>query len=436
MARSVYHLPCTRLLIGAAFASGMLNAASAEENKSPIRLAVVTFLSGPAAGAIGVPARNGAELIIDAINDGTLPAPFDSPGLAGRPIEAVYVDESGGAIKQVTEFRNLVGRRSIDAVVGYISSGDCAAIAPVAEELKTLTVFATCGNPVFEERDYRYVFQTVSLPAPENIGLARFVAERFPDIRSVSGINPNYAWGQDSWTAFSSSLKVLRPEVKVADELWPKLFSGQYGAEITRLLSSGPDLIHTALWGGDLEAFISQAAPRGLFKRSQVVFGAGVQILPLIGRRLPDGTIISTLGPHGSLMPESDMAAWFIESYANRFGGEQGVGPTHYAEALIGLKAAFDKASAGADDHVSIEDVIDGFEYLEWHGLSGLVRMANGNGHQAILNAAIALTMYDEARGRVVPTEIVYLDAECVSPPSGWKSNDWIEAGFPGAKCR
>ena len=103
--------------------------------------------------------------------------------------------------------------------------------------------------------------------------------------------------------------------------------------------------------------------------------------------------------------------------------------------AFFGLKAAFDKASAGASDEASIEDVIEAFEYSEWHGPSGLIRMVAGDGHQAIQNSTIALTRYDEARERVMPADIVYIDAECVSPPSGWKASDWIKAGFPGAKC-
>ena len=37
-------------------------------------------------------------------------------------------------------------------VIGYISSGDCLGIAPVAEELKKLTVLFDCGTPrIFED---------------------------------------------------------------------------------------------------------------------------------------------------------------------------------------------------------------------------------------------------------------------------------------------
>ena len=102
-------------------------AAHAEEE---LTIAVVTFLSGPAAAHFGVPAKQGAELTIDAINAGALPAPYDTPGIAGAKIVPIFVDEAGGATKQVAEFRNLVQRRDVDIVFGYVSSGDCLAIPP------------------------------------------------------------------------------------------------------------------------------------------------------------------------------------------------------------------------------------------------------------------------------------------------------------------
>ena len=44
----------------------------------PIRIGVVTYLSGPGAGPMGLPGRNAAELTFDALNAGTVPAPYQS----------------------------------------------------------------------------------------------------------------------------------------------------------------------------------------------------------------------------------------------------------------------------------------------------------------------------------------------------------------------
>ena len=135
----------------------------APQPTAPIRLGIVSFLSGPAASPFGVPGRNGAEIVIEALNAGTAPAPFNTVGLGGAKIEAKYVDEAGSTAQVVTEFRNLVQRDQVDAVVGYISSGSCLAVTPVAEELKALTVYFDCGTPrIFEEAARKYVFRAVA----------------------------------------------------------------------------------------------------------------------------------------------------------------------------------------------------------------------------------------------------------------------------------
>src|SRR3990170_1711794 len=124
--------------------------------QQPLKIGIVTFLSGPAAGPFGVPARNGFELVAEMLNAGRAPAPYATKGFGGNPIELLVIDEAGGPQKQVAELRNLSQR--VDYVVGYISSGDCLAVAPVAEELKKLTVLFDCGTPrIFEDASYKYV---------------------------------------------------------------------------------------------------------------------------------------------------------------------------------------------------------------------------------------------------------------------------------------
>src|SRR5258708_7586037 len=125
-----------------------------------VKLGIVSFLTGPAAAPFGIPGRNGAEIMIEAMNAGKVPAPFNKVGFGGSNIEAKYIDEAGSAANVVTEFRNLVQRDQVDAVVGYVSSGNCLAVTPVAEELKALTVFYDCGTPrIFEEKPRAYVFR-------------------------------------------------------------------------------------------------------------------------------------------------------------------------------------------------------------------------------------------------------------------------------------
>src|SRR5574341_2075472 len=223
----------------------------------PFKIGMVTFLSGAAAGPFGVPARNAAEVVVEALNAGKVPAPYAQKGLGGRAIEVVFVDEAGGTTKQVTEYRDLVQRQNVDAVIGYISSGDCLAVAPVAEELKKLTLFFDCGTPrIFEDASYTYVFRTAPHATMDNVSAALYVTEVKPRLKKIAGINQNYAWGQDSWADFEATVKQLRPDVTVTTSQMPKLLAGQYGAEVSALMAGGPAVIHSSFWNGDLEAFL------------------------------------------------------------------------------------------------------------------------------------------------------------------------------------
>src|SRR6478735_2192773 len=94
--------------------------ASAEDT---FKLGIVTFLSGPAAESFGVPARNGGQFVIDQLNKGAAPSPYEKVGFGGMKVEPVIIDENGGATKQVQELRNLYQRDNVDVVLGYIGSG-------------------------------------------------------------------------------------------------------------------------------------------------------------------------------------------------------------------------------------------------------------------------------------------------------------------------
>ena len=243
---------------------------------APVKLGIVTFLTGAAAGPFGIPGRNAAEIMIEMINAGKVPEPYATPGLGGAPIETKVLDENGSTANQVTEFRNLVQRDGMHAIVGYISSGNCLAVAPVAEELKALTVLFDCGTPrIFEEKSLKYVFRATPHATMDSVAAARYVVKKYPELTSYSGVNQNYAWGQDSWRDFVAAMKALTPKAKVEKELFPKLFAGEFGAEISALLTAKSPIVHSSFWNGDLESFIVQSGARGLSKESTMVYTAG-----------------------------------------------------------------------------------------------------------------------------------------------------------------
>ncbi len=351
-------------------------------------------------------------------------------------IEPVYVDENGGATKQVQELRNLYDREKVDAVVGYVGSGDCLAVAPVAEEMKSFLILYDCGTPrIFEDDKYSYVFRTASHATMDNVALARYLKARNVKVETFNLINQDYAWGQDSKKDFTWSMEKLFPAAKPGEDLLPKFGAGQYGTEISALMAKPADVTHSSLWGGDLQAFILQAGPRGLFKRTQVVFSAADHVLPGLGDKMPDGAILGARGAYGLMSPKSALNDWWWDLYSKAYNA-------YPVQAAVphGAVAARPEARGREGDGRQRRQEAD--RRAARRGAEeprvGFARrphpMALGDGHQAIQDTAIGKTRYDAAKKMVVLEDIQRFPAECVNPPPSMKSEDWIKAGFPGAK--
>ena len=207
--------------------------------------------------------------------------------------------------------------------------------------------------------------------------------------------------------------------------------------EISTLLQENPSLVYSSLWGGDLQAFVLQAAPRGLMKGRTVVLSASDHVLPPLGNKMPDGVIIGARGSNGQFAEKSPINDWYVAALAKAHPGLIPVQP-HYraAQGLLGLKTAVEKAmAANGGKKPTSEQIAAAMVGIEWDAPSGHIKLALGDGHQAIQSNAAGRSKWDPDAKMVRLVDIEHFAAECVNPPPGIKSVDWIAQGFPGAKC-
>lgn len=422
-------------LAAVAMAAPAYAQAPAAPAAAPVKLGIVTFLTGPAATPFGIPSRNAAETVIEALNAGKGPAPFDKVGFGGTKIDAKYVDEAGTIANVVTEYRNLVQRDQVDAVVGYVSSGSCLAVTPVAEELKALTVLYDCGTPrIFEEKARTYVFRVSPHATMDNVAAARYILGKKKNLATYSGINQNYAWGQDSWRDFAGAMKALAPKATADKVLFPKLFAGEYGAEISTLLTSKSDVVHTSFFDGDLESFIYQEQARGLDKRMPIIMTAGETVVWRLKDKLPDGTIIGGRGPNGVLARDTEIRKWFEKIYRDRYDTPPTYPAYQMVQSLLGLKLAYEKAAAGGTKPTP-DTISAAFKGIEFTGPAGQVKLTLGDGHQGVTETAYGTYRWNKQKKEPEIYDIVRYPAECVNPPPGIDAEKWIADGMPGAKC-
>jgi branched-chain amino acid transport system substrate-binding protein len=397
----------------------------AQGKPSEIKIAVVQFMSG-AAAPHDASAVNTARLLTEQFNA--------AGGISGVKLNTIYVDEAGATADKVAEFRRLVQDEKITIAIGYTSSANCLAVAPVADELKTLTIFHVCANyRLFDKGVYKYVFRTAAHAASENISAARYVLAMKPDLKTIAGLNYDYAYGRDSWDVFKRTILKLKPDVKVAGELWVKFLSTEYSAEISRLLALKPDVIHTVNWGAGLTSLISQGETRGLFDQSLVVMTTGLLVQAQV---LPKGAAFSGRGYHLQY-PDPDTHAAnreYIRSYRAKFNALPDYQGYFMAQAFYGLKAAVEKAvGAKGGAWPTNDEIAAALEGLEFDTPRGRVLVRKD--HEAVHEA-----MWGIASGRKHPEfgypildRLQVFPAAEVTPPEGQRTIDWIES-WPAGK--
>ena len=420
-----------RLCVATAVATLGVSAAHAETFK----IGVISLLSGPAAESFGQPNINSVKLMVDKINKGEVPAPYTGQGIAGMQLEMVVIDEAAGAARVLEGVRGFVQRDQVDAILGPITSGNCLAVAPLAEQLKKFTILSDCGTQrVFEEGSYQYVFRAGSHSTMDNVSLASYLIDAKVPVNTVAAINQDYAYGHDNWRDFKGALEKLAPETKVTDMLWPKFGAGQYGAEISVLGKQKTDVVYSSLWGGDIQAFLMQAAPRGLLKDREIALMAAAHVLPMMGKRFPEGVILGERGAHGPLAKQDNpLNQWFTKEYEEAYKiSPASASAYRIVQSILGLKIAVEKAAeANGGQKPNSEQIAAAMENLEWETPSGTIKMALANGHQAIQDAAVGVTKWDAENNRMTVTDVRYYPAHCINPPADMTSAEWIEAGLP-----
>ena len=164
----------------------------------------------------------------------------------------------------------------------------------------------------------------------------------------------------------------------------PKLGAGQYNAEISAILSSGAEIVHSSFWGGDLEALILQGAPRNLFKNATVILTAGETATHRQAGQLPDGTIIGHAARTACSRPTTRTTLGSVIASRRNTRPRQAIPPITWFRTLLAAKAAYEKAQGGDAAKVpSGDEVAKALTGLTFEGPSGTVKMNLGKGHQA-----------------------------------------------------
>lgn len=390
-----------------------------------LKVGIATYLSGPAS-VFGVPGKQTAEMLIEEINA--------AGGIGGVKVRPIFVDEGPGVDHVVGEYRRLVQGEDVSVILSAISSADCIACAPLADEMKRPTLLWDCGTQrIFEDNRYQYAFRPQANATPEILAALLYLLKAKPDFRSLAVINQDYAWGRDSWDIFRTAMDTLKPGVRVTAELFPRFGATDYSTEVTRLLATRPDVVLSTSWGGDLDALIRQAADRKLFDRSLFVMPLAESSLERVGKALPAGHIVGARGDHWFLHPKpQDPArlAAFVDGYRKRFNAYPIYSCYHMAQAISCMKAAYERALAAKGGAWPTDaELAAAFRGLEFPSPTATVRLREDG--QGLEQQLFGTTVHTDKYPFPVLDRMVVFPAEFITTPVGQKSADWLKTLKP-----
>ncbi|MBX6746763.1 MAG: ABC transporter substrate-binding protein, partial [Acetobacteraceae bacterium] len=118
----------------------------------PLRVGVMTDLSGPFAGAGSQPLFWGAEVAIELFNE--------RGGVDGRPVQAVTADSQSKADTAINEAERLLGQEGLEVVTGIYSSAHAVPLSGRFEQArKIMWITSAISSAVLKDRHLRYVFR-------------------------------------------------------------------------------------------------------------------------------------------------------------------------------------------------------------------------------------------------------------------------------------
>lgn len=379
-----------------------------------IRIGMPTILSGRVA-QLGLSSRNAAQMEVEKVNA--------AGGLAGRPIELVVRDSKGQPQEAARIARELVNSDGCEIIIDAEASSGGFAVHEVARDLGFLCIHSnseTSSLTADPKLRIPNAFRSARQGIHDSIvggSYAAAVAKAKKQTRWAT-CSPDYAYGRDTTAEFLLYLKRFAPDVEVVAESWPKLFQPDYTESLTKLLQARPQALYSALWGGDVSAFIDQANIYALFNQTDLfaVNLADYTALTAV-KNLPKG--IHSGNRYLKTFPQTPANAAWADAYREKFKEL----PTNWAwqNALaVNFLAAAAKKANSADGN-KIAEALRGISIETPFSESGRVTMRAED--QTLVGYAVGW-------GTTIPKEPYVVDMK----PGDWQQIFELEAEWKKAK--
>ena len=318
-------------LRGLLFGIATTLAASTALAQQPVKIGMITTLSGPG-GYLGQDIRDAFKLAID----------LEGGKLGGVPVELVVEDDAlkPGQGKQIAE--KMLKTDGIKIMTGIVFSNVAGATVPDIVDSGALYVSPNAAPSNFAGKECNANYFVVSW---QNDSLHESAGQYATNLgyKKAFILAPNYQAGKDALTGFKRMFKG-----EIAGEVYTRLDQTDFAPEMAQIRAANPDVVFQFHPGGLGIAFLRQYQQAGLLGKTPMVLAE-----PSL-----DATTLKAVGE--SALGLSVTAHWnsdfdnaankkFMEAWTKAYNRA----PTYYAsqgyDAALAIASAL-KATGGKTD--------------------------------------------------------------------------------------
>ena len=335
----------------------------------PIRIGMSTILSGRVA-MMGDTSRTAANLAIAAFNG--------AGGVNGQTVELIVRDSQGKPDAAAKLTRDMINSDGCEIILDGEPSSGAFAVHEVIRDIPVLCVHSntevsqlTADPKLFVKTAFRACRQGIHDAVAGGVYVSQ--AAKAKGLTRWMTCSPDYAFGRDNTAQFIEFAKRFAPSVEIIDQVWPKLFAPDYTESISKILQVKPQALYSALWGGDLVAFVEQASLYQLFAGT-AFFSTALADPPVLSavHQLPTG--LNSAYRYCRDYPNSPANT----AFANAFNKVAHFDPTGWAwQSYVGANFILEglKRTGGKTDGQALASELEGMKIPAPTGVDGTITM-------------------------------------------------------------
>ncbi len=343
----------------AALGIGAALAASTALAADPVKIGMITTLSGPA-GYLGEDVRDGFMLAMDEEN-----------GKLGGADVTLMVEDDGLKPENAQQIADrMIKRDGAEIITGVIFSNISPIVAPMALGAGLFYISPNSAPSTFagEKCDPNYFVVSWQ---NDSLHEAAGIAAQKAGYKSAVALAPNYQAGKDAIAGFKRFFKG-----EIVDEIYTQLGQSDYAAEIAKIRADKPEMVFYFLPGGMGINFMKQYDQAGLKADIPLVVSA-----PSLEQRIMEAVGEASLGvstsSHWNIDLDNAANKKFVEEFRAKYNRE----PTPYASQGYDTAKLIASALKSTGGKVSADK--DGFrsalKAADFESTRGKFKFANNN---------------------------------------------------------